>query len=76
MTYHLHFLVPFESHADGYFRLRDVSEGTVVTWGFYGRNRFPQKVMLLFVNMEEMLANDFDYGLLRLKEIVEKELGD
>jgi len=76
MAYHLHFLVPFESHADGYFRLRDVAEATEVTWGFYGRHRFPQKVILLFIDMEEMLTNDFDHGLGRLKEIVEKESGE
>jgi hypothetical protein len=76
MIYHLHFLVPFESHAYGTFRVRDVREGTQVTWGFFGRNPFPQKLFLLFVDMEEMLAEDFDHGLARLKEIVEKELKD
>ena len=72
MAYHLSFLVPFESEAFGYFRVKDVPGGTQVAWGFHAHYPFPQHVMLLFANMEEMLAKDFDHGLARLKQIVEK----
>ena len=73
MIYHMRFLVPYESEAFGYFRVKEVPGGTQVTWGFHGRNGFPEKLFLLFMDMESMLASDFDRGLERLKRIVEKE---
>ena len=74
MVYHMRFLLPYESEAFGYFRLKDTSGRTEVTWGFQGRNGFLAKLFLLFMDMEGMLAKDFDRGLERLKAIVEKEV--
>ncbi|MBD3288071.1 hypothetical protein GF337_04650 [candidate division KSB1 bacterium] len=73
VTYHLHFMEPWESESDGYVRLSDVEGGTKVAWGFYGKTPFPWNIMMLFMSMDEMMAPDFDRGLKLLKEISEKE---
>ena len=73
ITYHLKFITPYESHADGYVRLAAGAGGTRVTWAMYGEDRFPWNIMMLFMNMDKMIGPDFERGLTMLKEIAEKE---
>ncbi len=73
MTYHLHFILPFEDESDGYNRVADAEGGTKASWGMYGKNAFPMNIMFLFMSMDGMMGPDFERGLELLKGICEKE---
>jgi effector-binding domain-containing protein len=73
LTYHLRFMTPMESQADGFVRLTEAAGGTTVTWAMFGQDPFPWNIMLLFMNMDKMIGKDFERGLAMLKEISEKE---
>lgn len=68
----LRFLKPFKSQSDAYTRVNEDDGGTKVTWGFSGKNKFPVSIMMLFMNMEKAVGNDFEHGLAKLKSILEK----
>ena len=44
---------------------------TQVIWGFSGKNKFPISIMMLFMNMDKAVGKDFEYGLNKLKGILE-----
>ncbi len=68
----LRFLKPFKSTSDAYLKLDEGSNGTIVTWGFSGNNKFPASIMMLFMNMDKAVGGDFEAGLTKLKTIMEK----
>ncbi|HYV93449.1 MAG TPA: GyrI-like domain-containing protein [Chitinophagales bacterium] len=70
---HLHFIKPWNSQADANLYLADTTDGTKVTWEFMGNSPRPMNIMLLFMNMDAMVGNDFEQGLLNLKELSEKD---
>jgi len=73
IAFHLHFITPYNSEADGYIRLAAEGEFVIATWGFYGENSFPWNVFMLFFDMESMLTKEFNRGLDLLKNICENE---
>ena len=73
VDYKLHFIKPFEGLADAYLSTAVVSENqTKVSWGMSSSMKYPMNLMLLFMNMEKMLGDDFTTGLTNLKNILEK----
>lgn len=73
IDYELHFIKPFESTDYAYMTTEAVSENqTKVKWGINGEMKFPMKLMMLFMNMEKMLAPDLEKGLSSLKTIMEQ----
>jgi len=44
---------------------------TRVKWGFKGEMKYPMNLMMLFMDMETMLAPDLEKGLSSLKAILE-----
>ncbi|HTB32785.1 MAG TPA: SRPBCC family protein [Bacteroidia bacterium] len=69
----IHFLKPWDNVANAYFTTESVSGNqTKVKWGFYNDVKYPMKVMRLFMNMEKMIGKDFEKGLKKLKEVMEK----
>lgn len=70
----LEFLKPWKNVSDAYFTTEAISDNqTKVTWGYYnGTIKYPMKVTMVFMNMEKMIGNDFDKGLAKLKEVMEK----
>lgn len=73
IDYELRFLEPMESKASAYMITEAVSENqTKVKWGFNGKMNYPFNVMLIFMDMDKMLGDDFAFGLSRLKGQVEK----
>jgi hypothetical protein len=44
---------------------------TLVRWGFEGRFAYPMNAMLLVMDMEKMIGDDFQTGLENLKRILE-----
>ncbi|TKD60712.1 SRPBCC family protein [Flavobacterium sp. ASW18X] len=68
---HLRFLKPFKSESNCYFITESVNQGTKVTWGFNGKNKFPMRIMMLFMSMDKMVGKDFEEGLASLKSKME-----
>ncbi|HLN52336.1 MAG TPA: SRPBCC family protein [Lentimicrobium sp.] len=74
IDYQLRFFEPMESQDHTYFTLANEGENsTKIIWGFDGKINYPMNLMLLFMDMEKMLAPDLEQGLTNLKEIVEKQ---
>lgn len=67
----LRFLKPFKSTSNGYMKVNQDKKGTQVVWGFSGENKFPISIMMLFMNIEKNIGKDFEYGLNKLKGILE-----
>lgn len=68
----LHMIEPFEGRNRVVFTLSASGDTTKVTWNLYDKPKFMLKVMGLFLNMDNMIGNDFEVGLARLKTFVEK----
>ncbi|MEI7874640.1 MAG: SRPBCC family protein [Alphaproteobacteria bacterium] len=68
----LDFIKPFEGHNTAEFTLEPKGDSTVVTWAMYGPAAFMMKVMGIFMNMDNMIGNDFAVGLANLKAVAEK----
>jgi hypothetical protein len=68
----MRFLKPFKSVAHGYFTTTAVNENqTKVAWGFKARMPYPFNLMMVMMNMEKMLGNDFEEGLANMKKKIE-----
>ena len=73
MDLDIHFIKPFEGHSSAFMTTEAVSATqTKVKWGFTGKNKYPMKVLHLFMNMEKMIGNDLQTGLDNLKAVLEK----
>ena len=68
----LDFIKPFEGHNTAEFTLEPKGDSTVVTWAMYGSASLMMKVMGIFMNMDNMIGNDFAVGLANLKAVAEK----
>jgi uncharacterized protein YndB with AHSA1/START domain len=68
----LDFIKPFEGHNIAEFTMEPKGDNTIVTWAMYGPSSFMFKVMGIFMNMDNMIGNDFAVGLANLKAIAEK----
>jgi hypothetical protein len=62
---------PFKANNVAEFLFEATSEGTKVTWSMRGKNPFLSKMMGLFVDMDKLVASDFQRGLNALKALVE-----
>jgi len=73
IDYELHFIEPFESTDYAYLTTTAVNDSvTSVKWGFHGEMKYPMNLMMLFMDMEAMLAPDLQNGLNNLKAILEQ----
>jgi uncharacterized protein YndB with AHSA1/START domain len=73
IDYELHFIEPFESTDYAFLGFTAVNDSvTTVKWGFNGTMKYPMNLMMLFMDMEAMLAPDLQNGLNNLKGILEK----
>ena len=69
----LRFLKPWKSESDAYLAMESLTSGiTTVTWGFSGKNPIPFNIFMLFFNMDKTVGNDFEEGLISLKQILER----
>jgi hypothetical protein len=74
LKYQMHFKEPWESEADGYWRVEDAGNGqSKAVWGFTTHSGFPWNGLMMVMGMEKMLAKDFDKGLNNLKAVSEKK---
>ena len=72
VTIKLDFLKPFEGHNMATFTVEPKGDVTTLTWAIDGRSAYPAKVIGIFINMDNMIGNDFDAGLANLKAIAER----
>jgi uncharacterized protein YndB with AHSA1/START domain len=67
----LDFFTPFEGHNTAEFTMLPQGDATNVTWLMHGPSPFMAKVMHVFINMDRMVGNDFETGLVNLKRLTE-----
>ncbi|MCC7430829.1 SRPBCC family protein [bacterium] len=73
IDFELRFFEPFESTEPAYLVTETVSENqTKVKWGFSGKMDYPMNLMLLFIDFEKEIGNDFQEGLDKLKTLLEQ----
>jgi uncharacterized protein YndB with AHSA1/START domain len=72
IEYELRFQKPFESTSKAYFLIESESEYTTkVTWGIEGKMSYPMNALLLVMNFDKMVGDDFEEGLLNLQKILD-----
>lgn len=73
IDFELRFIKPFAGIANAYMTIEPMSKNeTIVNWGFDSKMKYPMNLMLLFMNMEKMVGSDFEIGLNKLKNLLEK----
>ena len=73
LTMKLDFLRPFVGHNRAEYTFTPTAAGgTQVTWAMTGPSPFVQKLMGVFVDMDNMIGRDFATGLANLKALAEK----
>ncbi len=76
IAYHLQFIKPWESEADGYVRLAPETAGTKVTWGMFGKEKFFGSIINWIMNIDKMVGGDFEKGLALLKQRVNEQMAE
>jgi carbon monoxide dehydrogenase subunit G len=71
VTMKLVFVKPMASTASVVLTLAPNPNGSSVTWSMAGEHIVISKVIGMFMNMDKMLANDIDKGLVELKTVAE-----
>lgn len=72
IDYALRFTRPFESEMNSFMAFEAVGPSqTKVRWGSFGDMRYPMNTMMLFMDMEDMIGDDYAQGLERMREILE-----
>ena len=67
----LDFFTPFEGHNTAEFTMLPQGDATTVTWLMHGPAPFMNKMMQVFMNLDNMIGKDFEVGLSNLKRITE-----
>jgi uncharacterized protein YndB with AHSA1/START domain len=74
IDYALRFFKPFKSNDKAYMEFEPLNEKeTLVRWGYEGYMAYPQNAMLLIMDMDKMVGDDFQTGLENLKRILESD---
>jgi hypothetical protein len=73
IDFEIRFLKPFKSTSWAFLTVASANDKqTLVHWEFTGKMNYPSNIMMIFMNMEKMVGNDFEKGLQNLKTILEK----
>jgi hypothetical protein len=73
VTIKLDFITPFAASNLTTFNLTPDGDGTSVKWAMTGRNDFMGKGFSLFMDMDEMVGDDFEKGLADLAKKAEAQ---
>jgi len=76
IAYHLQFIKPWASEADGYIRVAPEGDVAKVTWGMYGKEGFFGSIINWVMNIDKMIGGDFEKGLGRLKQRVDDQMAE
>jgi len=72
IDFSIRFIEPFESNADAYIVTQGVADNqTRVVWGFDSSMPYPMNLLLLFIDLDEAIGEDYETGLQNLKAILE-----
>ena len=72
IDFELRFYQPFSAVSPAYMQTQALTElQTRVSWGFAGHMPYPMNLMLVFIDVEAMIAADLQQGLENLKLILE-----
>ena len=72
----LDFAAPFEAHNQVEFTLHPEGAGaTRVTWAMHGPVPYLAKIAHLVFNMDRMVGQDFEDGLVNLQAVAQKPAG-
>lgn len=75
IEFELRFKTPFAAKNQGYFAAEPIGTSqTRVRWGMSGKTRFPMSLIGLFINCEKMIGSEFEWGLNKLKAILEGKI--
>jgi hypothetical protein len=73
IDYVIRFFKPMKSTDNAYLALKSENDSTtIVSWGFFGKIKYPMNLMLGFMDMDSMLGKDLEGGLLNLKAELER----
>ena len=73
IDYELRFKEPMEDTNMAHMTLDSIGENkTLVKWGFEGVMKYPTNISLLFLDFDKLIGGDFEFGLDKLKEILEE----
>jgi hypothetical protein len=73
IDYEIRFFEPMKSTDYAFLELTGESEAaTKVTWGFFGKMKYPMNMSLVFMDMDALLGKDLENGLINLKKELEK----
>lgn len=67
----LEFIKPMAGVCDTTMKVEPKGDETSLSWTMSGKNKFPAKVMGLFMDCEKMCGDQFEKGLSNMKGIVE-----
>ncbi len=70
------FVTPFKATNQVVWTVVDQPQGCLVTWTMTGRRQGMIKAVSAVLNLDKMLAKDFDEGLANLKRLVESNPGE
>lgn len=65
------FLAPFEGHNTVEFTLETQGSGTLVRHAMFGPSPYLSKLMGIFFNMDKMIGDKFEEGLINLRGLAE-----
>ncbi|QNL48296.1 SRPBCC family protein [Olivibacter sp. SDN3] len=71
----IRFKEPMESSAPVYMTTTSATNNqTLIKWGFNGKMPYPMNVMLLFMDMDEIIGDDLQTSLDKLKNVLENDI--
>lgn len=74
IKYKINFKEPFDSESYSNLQTLQVdSSNTIVKWNISGSMPYPFNFMQLFYNMDKAMGRDLEYGLNKLKKILENK---
>lgn len=74
IDYELRFKEPMEDTNMAHMTVDSIGPNqTLVKWGFDGVMSYPTNITLLFLDFDKLIGGDFEFGLKKLKEILEKD---
>jgi len=73
IDYELRFKEPMEDSNLAHMTVDSIGENkTLVKWGFEGVMSYPSNITLLFLDFDKLIGGDFEFGLKKLKSILEE----
>lgn len=73
IDFEMRFFEPFKAEDQGYMITEQVTPNvTKFIWGYDGKMNYPSNLLMLFMDFETLIGDEFEKSLLSLKIILEK----